>query len=114
MVLTLISIGLKVPVRLHALFIILAPYPGLQQALHLTLVFPPAADNDNEDIHEVQQDKEGGLPRVYSPIKQNAKQRCDRNDEICGIPQERTSVDPKGLNDAHGTHDAGDNEGGGA
>ncbi|SRR5712691_1454164 len=110
MSLTLISVGLIVPVGLHTFFIILAPYSGLQQLLLLTPVFPPAAYNHNEDIHEVQQHKEGGLPRVDLPIQENDKQRSHGNSEKRGIPQEGASIDPKGFDDAHGTHNAGDNE----
>jgi hypothetical protein len=73
MSLTFISVGLMVPVGLHALFIILAPYPGLQQSLLLTPVFPPAAYNHNENIRKVEQHKESGFPRVDLPIQENDK-----------------------------------------
>ena len=99
-----------IPVGLHTLIIILAPYPGLQQFLLLTPVFPPAAYNHNDDIREVEQHKEGGFPRVDLPIQENDEQRSHGNDEKRGIPQEGASIDPEGFDDAHGTHDAGDDE----
>jgi len=58
---------------LHAFFIILAPYPGLQQARVLTPAFPPVAYNHDEDIREVQQDKEGGFPCMYHPVEKDEK-----------------------------------------
>ena len=73
MTLTLVSVGLIVAVGLHTLFVVLAPHAGLQQALLLPPVFPPAAYNHNEDIRDVQQDKEEGFPCVYPPVKKDEK-----------------------------------------
>jgi hypothetical protein len=87
-------------------FIEFATYLCLQQAFILTLVFPPATYDHGEDVHKVQQDKDGRFPRIYPTVEKDEQKNGDGNSEEGGVTQERASIDPKRLDDAHGTHDA--------
>ena len=92
-------------------FIEFATYLCLEQALFLTPAFPPATYNHGEDVHKVQQDKGGRFPRIYPPVEKDDQENGDGNSEEDGVTQERASIDPKRFDDAHGTHDAGNDEG---